>query len=129
MVLVDTDVLVDILRGQSDAAETLDRLSATDSLATSIVTRMELISGYRNKDDLGEVGRLLRRFKVIPVNEGVSESAARLLEEYRLSHGLLIPAAFIAATAMHHDAGLLTRNIKHFAYLSELKLHVKSERA
>ncbi|MCC6699554.1 MAG: type II toxin-antitoxin system VapC family toxin [Candidatus Hydrogenedentes bacterium] len=129
MVLVDTDVLVDILRGRSDAAETLDHISSTDSLATSIVTRMELVSGCRNRDELGEVGRLLRRFEVIPVNEAVSESAAGLLEEYRLSHGLLIPDAFIAATAMHHDAALLTRNIKHFAYLSELKLHVKSERA
>lgn len=123
MILVDTDILVDVLRGRPDTAETLDRVALNDKLATSIVTKMELIAGCRNKDELRYVGRLLEHFEIVLINEDVSEAAARLLEEYRLSQGLLIPDALIAATALCRGTALLTRNRKHFEYINGLELH------
>nr|MDQ2686882.1 PIN domain-containing protein [Armatimonadota bacterium] len=41
---------------------------------------------------------------------------------YRLSHGLLIPDALIAATALVHDIPLLTKNQRDFRFIAGLRL-------
>jgi len=122
MILVDTDILVDLLRGESGTAQLLNTIASDEPLAVSIVSKMELIVGCRNRDDLANVADLLGRFDVIPINEPSSQRAAALLQEFRLSHGMLIPDALIAATALMRDCALLTNNRKHFSFTPGLKL-------
>jgi predicted nucleic acid-binding protein len=47
--------------------------------------------------------KFLRRFRLLPLANLVSDAAIDLLRQYRLSHGLLIPDALIAATALVFD--------------------------
>jgi predicted nucleic acid-binding protein len=47
--LIDTDVMIDLSRGNAEAASYLDSLSDP---AISIITAQELIVGARNKRDL-----------------------------------------------------------------------------
>jgi predicted nucleic acid-binding protein len=44
------------------------------------------------------------------INEAISEIVVDLIKHYRLIHGLLIPDALIAATALYLDKKLLILN-------------------
>jgi predicted nucleic acid-binding protein len=44
-----------------------------------------------------------------------------LLRQYRLSHGLLIIDALIAATALAHGETLYTKNVRHFRMIPGLR--------
>lgn len=122
MILVDTDILIDINRGRTEISRHLDELRATDTIGISIVTKMELIVGCRNKQEFQNTINLTDRLITVPVREQDSEHAAELLERFRLSHGLLIPDALIAATAAQRSYPLLTRNRKHFVFLPGVEI-------
>jgi hypothetical protein len=100
MVLFDTDLLIDAGRGISTALDVLNEAAKKHTLAVSTITEMELIVGCRNKAELRVLDRFLKRFMVLSSGEAISDEGARLLRMYRLSHGLLIPDALIAATAL-----------------------------
>src|ERR1041384_815026 len=97
--LVDTDILIDAGHGMAQAAACLKNIQTVSSLATSVVTQMELMVGCRNKRELRVVKKFLQQFQVVKINEAISDKAVELLEAYRLSNGLLIADAIIAATA------------------------------
>ncbi len=98
MVLLDTDILIDAARGLDAAVAFLAEVEAEAAIST--VTVMELLVGCRNKAEQRAVEQFLRRFERLPLGEEIGEEAIRLLEKYRLSHGLLIGDALIAATAL-----------------------------
>jgi len=100
LTIIDTDILIDVGRGNNEAALFLESLEASAKLAISVVTQMELIVGCRNKTELRNLTKFLDRFQVIGLDEAVSSTAVTLLQQYRLSHGLLIADALIAATAI-----------------------------
>ncbi len=54
--------------------------------------------------------RFLERCEIIKLSEAISDKAIDLLCNYRLSHGLVIADALIAATAIVIDAPLLSKN-------------------
>lgn len=83
---------------------------------------MELIVGCRNKSELRKTDHLLSRFNIIPLSDLSSFLAVDLVRKYRLSHGLLIPDALIAATALTLDLDFITKNQRDYRFISELKL-------
>lgn len=122
LVLVDTDILIDVARGVEEAILCLKRLEESFLLGISIVTQMELIVGCRNKTELKDLGTFLQRFQILKLTESISEKAVELLSQYRLSHGLLIPDGLIAATAITHKVAFISKNQKDYRFLPELQL-------
>ena len=122
VVLIDTDVLIDVAGSVEQAVEHLERIEESQTPATSIISRMELIVGCRNKKELREVDRFLLRFAIIGLSELAAEAAADLLRRFRLSHGLLIPDALIAATAVVEEIPFLTKNQRDYRFIEELDL-------
>ena len=120
--LVDTDILIDVSRGIPTAINRLQSEANNSILAISTITQMELIVGCRNKAELQNLEKFLRHYTIIKVNEFISDKAIELLSQYRLSHGLLIPDGFIAATAIIFDAPLLSKNQRDYRFISELNL-------
>jgi len=120
--IFDTDILINVGRGKTDAINCLQALAQTSTLAISIVTEMELIVGCRDKTELRILKKFLNRFQIFPINELVSQKAVELLNQYRLSHGLLIADALIAATALETDEDFITGNQKDFRFITNLKL-------
>jgi hypothetical protein len=108
--LVDSDILIEFSLGVKEALESLVALESQFELVVSTVTGMELMVGCRNKSELRSVKRLLQRFEVWHLDEMISAEAVALLEQYRLSHGLLIADALIAATAWVRNIPLATKN-------------------
>ncbi|MDQ1327993.1 MAG: hypothetical protein QG641_1278 [Candidatus Poribacteria bacterium] len=123
MNLIDTDVLIDYLHKIEIAEKFLESIRANeDDLIISIITRMELIQGCRNKREMFVILDILEEFQLIHITEQISWKAEELMENYTMSHGLLIPDAIIAATAINMDLVLYSRNVRHFSIIDGLKL-------
>jgi predicted nucleic acid-binding protein len=121
-IIFDTDVLIDAGRGVDAALEVLARAEEAHTPAISSITLMELIVGCRNKAETRALDRFVGRFSVLPLDEAVTDEGVRLLREYRLSHGLLIPDALIAATAMGYRVPLVSKNQRDYRFIPDLLL-------
>lgn len=119
-VLFDTDVLIDAGRGEEEALDALQE--AGERLAISAVTEMELIVGCRDKSEQQALDQFLERFTVLPISADVSQRAVALMRTYRLSHGLLIPDALIAATAIASGMPLVSKNQRDYRFMEDLDL-------
>lgn len=120
--IIDTDILIDAGRGVSEAISCLQEIERKSSLATSVITQMELFVGCRSKTELLEVEKFLRRFRILPLTEPISDRSVELLRQYRLSHGLLIPDALIAATALVFGVPFISKNQRDYRFLEGLNL-------
>jgi hypothetical protein len=120
--LIDTDILIDALRGVADASAFLTAQRAAFGVQISIISAMELVVGCRNAAELARVRRFLRQVAVLPTSEPISHSSLRLVETFFLSHGLLILDALIGATALEHGLTLYTRNVRHFQMIPALTI-------
>ncbi|MEA3345998.1 MAG: PIN domain-containing protein [Chloroflexota bacterium] len=96
LTIVDTDILIDTARQVSVAVSVIIQLRHTESF--------------------------LQRFQVLKLNERISDAAADLLRQYRLSHGLAIPDALIAATAIALNRPLISKNQRDYHFISRLQL-------
>lgn len=122
LLLVDTDILIDSARAQPDAISFLKAREQTHALSLSVVTEMELLVGCRNKTEQNRLDRALGCFRIIDLQESMSSKATQLLRTFSLSHGLLIPDAFIAATAMVLGVPLATKNRRDYRFIKGLDL-------
>lgn len=120
--IVDTDILIDSGRQINVAIDYLDLLEQTSTLAISSITQMELMVGCRSKIELQKTERLFKRLRLLPVNETISGKAVELLRQYRLSHGLLIPDALIASTAIVWGFPLVSKNQRDYRFITGLNL-------
>jgi predicted nucleic acid-binding protein len=121
-ILVDTDILIDVANNDAIAKARLTSESQILTLAVSTVTVMELVVGCRNKSELQVLNRFLSQFQVLTLTSQISDRATRLLQDYFLSHGLLIADALIAATAIENKIPLLSKNQRDFRFIQELNL-------
>ena len=113
MVLVDTDVLIECLRGSSAAKAWLTSFQK-ESLGIPGVVAMELLMGCRNQPELDQTRKFLSSFNVIFPDSSEFERSFELLISLRLSSGLGIPDCLIAAMALSRGSRLYTFNLKHF---------------
>lgn len=123
--LIDTDVLIEYLRGRSEAAKYLEGL--TEDLCLSVISAAELFAGVRGEEEEELLERLLQAFVLLPVTERVARLGGRYRREYRPSHGTGLADALIAATAEEHGANLVTFNRRHFPMISRLTVPYERE--
>lgn len=120
MTLVDTNVLIEILKGNEQAVS--DTQSLPMPLAVSAITVMELFFGARNKSEQRQIERFLSLFKIVHLSEAISIQSLALVKRHAKSHGLDIPDSLIAATAIDQCCALMTYNRKDFRFISNLLL-------
>lgn len=118
--LVDTSVLIDVLRGEVAAAEVLRNARRAGLLHASEVTRLEVLAGMRPREEAG-TRALLAVLTWHPVDDRVAEVAGDLGRRWLPSNrGIDSADLAIAATAVLLGAALITRNITHFPMFSDL---------
>ena len=120
-ILCDTDVIIEYLKGNETTKKIFDKLERAN-ITLSAITLMELYYGALNKRELNKIKRALSEFNILPLNEEITEIAINLIETYSKSHGLKIPDALIASTAIYYDFSLWTYNIKDFRFIENLSL-------
>lgn len=111
--LLDTDVLIDHLRGKIAAKELLMELVTGGSPVISVITVAEIEAGTRDPER-EPVEKLLSSLPCLPVDAAIARKAGQYRAQYGKSHGVLLPDALIAATAVLHDCKLYTLNGKHY---------------
>lgn len=122
LTIVDSDILINIARGDAEAINCVLQLEKISTLAISSVTQLELIVGCRNKTELRDLEKFLRRYQILKITDQISDLAVELLKQYFLSHGLLIADGLIAATALIHNQAFITKNQRDFRSITDLNL-------
>lgn len=120
--LVDSDVVIDALRGTGEARGLLrGALERGDALHGSTITRAEVLGGARPRE-VERTEALLDSIEWLPVSEEIANRAAKLIRQYRKSHsGIDLGDYLIAATAEEIGMALWTRNVKHFPMFEGLR--------
>jgi predicted nucleic acid-binding protein len=117
--LVDTDVMVDFLRGNPHALKII--LNNLESIALSSIVVAELYAGVKGEREMGILGGLISVLRVIPVTKELAKSAGLLKMNYMKTHGVGLADAIIAATTESENASILTLNTKHYPMIKGLK--------
>jgi len=110
--LVDTDILIDVLRGREWAKDYLHEKVEEATLYCSVITVAEVYAGMR-ENERDRTITLIEGFFILPVTLKVAEEAARFKREAK-SHSLELDDCMIAATAHTEKAVLATKNRKHY---------------
>jgi predicted nucleic acid-binding protein len=116
--LIDTDVLVDFLRGLPKAVKYIKAHS--EEIIISAITVAELYAGVRD-EELRQLDDFISIFDIIPVSHAIAKSGGLYKQQYHKSHGTGLADAIIAATSVIGDAELKTMNTKHFPMLKGLR--------
>ncbi len=127
--LIDSDWVIDHLDNVPEAVELLDLL-ASEGIAVSIITYMEVIQGRLRSPDPeraeAKFAEFLRGVPVLPFSLDVARRCAALRETLR-REGRRVNARALdlinAATAIEHDLTLVTRNTHDYADIPDLKLY------
>lgn len=121
MIMIDTDVLIWYMRGNSKANKVIEKLNG---FFISVITYMELVQGMRNKRELTLLRSALRKWnaKVLYINEDISAKAMFLVEQHYLRNSLVVADALIASTAISNGVKLLTGNTKHYKIIKNIEL-------
>jgi predicted nucleic acid-binding protein len=116
--LIDTDVLVEYLRGRSEAVEYLEGL--TSDLYISVISVAELFAGVRDDEEDKSLKQLLLAFVILTVTEKTARLGGLYRRDYGGSHGTGLADALIAATSEENGADLVTFNNRHFPMVSKI---------
>jgi predicted nucleic acid-binding protein len=106
MLLLDTNILIDVLRGEAPALAWLEQQQQP---RISVISWIEVLVGCREGES-GRVQAWLDTFPRLPLDDAIALESVRL----RQRHGLKIPDAIILATARCADLSLATRNSRDF---------------
>ena len=119
MILLDTDVLIDIQRGHPSAVAWIGSQGLSD-FKVSGAAAMELLAGSRNSLEHTRSANFLDRLPIEWLCERDNRLALELVRTYRLSTGLGFADFLIAAQALNNEATLFTFNVKHFGSIPRL---------
>jgi len=119
ILLLDTDVLVDFLRGHSEAVAFVNAHSARIILSSIVVA--ELYAGVRGDREQAALEALVSLFRVVPVSGEIAKTGGLYKRDYGKSHDVGLADAILAATAESENAELKTLNTKHYPMLQGLR--------
>ena len=120
MILLDTDILIDLFRDHPPCVAWMSSLGL-QPIAVSIVTAMELYADCRDKSEQRTVRQKVMSYQMLWPDERSAIDILPNFADAHLSHATGILDSLIAATALSHELTLHTFNQKHFAAFPKLK--------
>lgn len=117
MILLDSDVLIDLLRKHPPALEWFDALPDDEELAVSGYVAMELIQGCRSKAEQARVQRGFSAYEIVWLSPADCDRALGVFATYRLSHNAGLLDALIGQTAIALGVPLHTFNQRHYSFI------------
>jgi len=123
--LLDTNILIDHLRGISYIAEFLYKAVDNDiELCICDIVVSELVAGMR-KSEKDATFALMESFHYIPTTYQVACTAGEIKQKLlQKGQAATLADAMIAAIALEHSATLITNNQKHFKQIPKLRMLV-----
>lgn len=119
VVVLDTSILIDLLRGYAPAVDFAQRLDSVP--VCSEISRVEVLRGMRSRERPA-TETLFQALDWLPVDEVIARRAGHLGRRWRRSHAAISSADLvIAATVDETDARLATTNVRHFPMFEGLE--------
>jgi hypothetical protein len=116
---LDTDVLVDFLRGHEEAAAFVS--ANVDRILLSALVVAELYSEVKGEVEEAALDDVVGLFRVVEIAAEVAKAAGLYRHDYGKSHGVGLADALLAATAEAEGAELATLNTRHYPMLKGLR--------
>lgn len=119
MLLLNTDILIDIQRGHAPALRWFSSLRELPSVPGFVV--MELVQDAKNAQQVRQATKLVAPLTVVWPSTSDCERALSDFTTYHLSHSLGLLDALIAACAIGLSATLCTFNVRHYRVVPGLQ--------
>ena len=111
-ILLDTDILINLLRGNEAARDFIGKSLEESELICSVISVAEIWAGMRPHEEQA-TRRLVDSLRAVEVSRTIAEKAGSFKGAIR-SHLLELDDCLIAATAYCTGATLATGNGKHY---------------
>jgi tRNA(fMet)-specific endonuclease VapC len=126
--IIDTDILIDLLRDKKEAIDFLHRLESEDlALCTTTINIFELHHGaHKSKEpekNILAINKISHRLIILPLSYRSAQKAGHAYTELeRKGQTIGIRDTFIAAIALTRECSIATRNVEHFSKIYGLKI-------
>lgn len=117
-ILVDTDVLVDFLRGYNKAVAFVNEFSSRIILSPIVVA--ELFAGVKGQQELTVLENFVSLFRIVPITVDIAKVGGLYKRDFGNTHGVGLADAILAATADIEKAELKTLNVKHYPMIRDI---------
>jgi tRNA(fMet)-specific endonuclease VapC len=123
VIVADSDVLIDALRGREPTRARIAQAIESRILATTSITLFELLSGASSARERAKVETLLSVMAVLPLDEASSVAASEIRRTLE-PQGRAIGFAdyLIAGICISRSLPLMTRNRDHFGRIDGLNI-------
>ncbi len=123
-VLIDSDVVIEVLRGRDRAilAQWSVLAASTSPILVSPITFAEVGAGAR-ASEMQTISQFFALVTCVAIDQEIGRLAGEYLRRFSKSHNLKIADALIAASAVQNQATLWSRNRKHYP-MPDLNFHV-----
>ncbi len=122
IILCDTNILIEFYKNNQDIIAELEKIG-NKNIAISVITAGELVFGALNKKETQTIRKDIEHLILLNINDLISRKFIELMLKYSKSHGLAVPDALIAATAIVSNIKLYTLNVKDFRFIDGLNLY------
>ena len=120
MIILDTDIMVDLLRKYKPALRWLDSLNKEEIILPGFVA-MELIQGCRDKQEQEKVEKELVNYRMAWPSAEIYNEVISVFTRFHLSHNLGIIDAIIGQMTVVLNLPLYTFNQKHYEAIPNIK--------
>ncbi len=113
-ILVDTDVVIEVMKGKQKIAENMKALwRRGNAIFCCPITVAEVYHGLRI-EEMGAAEGFFTAVKCLPITEEAGRKAGEYLAKYHKSYGVELGDALVAAACFLNKALLYTINKKHY---------------
>lgn len=121
MILLDSDVMIDLLREYPPAVAWFYSLPEEEEITLPGFVVMELMQGCRNRDEQERLQQAVSPYGIAWPKPEDCDRALKTFAQYRLSHNVGLLDVLIAQTALALEVPLHTFNQKHYRFLDDLQ--------
>ena len=127
-VCLDTDILIDTLRGHRETVDKIRDLEMVFNLNTTVINSFELYYGAfktkKSDKNVLYVDELLERLLILKMNGYASKLAGKILADLKKKGEIIdFRDVIIASIAITSDTTLFTRNVSHFERIEGIMLY------
>ncbi len=123
LTIADSDVLIDALNGRDPAAQRLAAEIRAGNLATTAISRFEVLSGAKTENDERWALDLLDALATLPFDTAAADAAARARKALeKAGRKIGMGDSLIAGIVLAAGGTLLTRNRREFDRVDGLRV-------
>ena len=120
MILIDSDILIWILRGREEIRTRFLELSENAEIRLFItpVHSSEIYAGLKEKERI-DTALFLESIPCLGIDAKTGKLSGEYLNQYQKSHGITLADALISACAKINGLRLWTMNRKHYPMMTD----------